>query len=294
LRHQPSRRISLVVRDNFSVSPTTDLVEVAGVPFSRTGTRSNDLDAGLTADVTKRLQFSTNYHFQWLEFDQPEDLIAPLLQGGRSHSVTVGGRQSINSRLKLGGNYMIQRATVGQAVQVGEAIDAQAFFTIQNVEATASYQITPTMIVDGGGGISRLALPGVVARTGPAGRVALRKRTEYAQFSISAMRSFVPSFGFGGSLRNQEVLGTVRVPFSRNRAFVEGGVAWRDSEPVLLGEVGLRALWIQTTLGYAFQRWLRVEGFYNGAFQDSTVVGGSVERNRFGVQIVTAHPMRLR
>src|SRR5918993_3379800 len=53
LRHQPSRRVSLFVRDNVSVSPTTDLVEVAGLPFSRTGTRSNDLNAGLTASLSK-------------------------------------------------------------------------------------------------------------------------------------------------------------------------------------------------------------------------------------------------
>ena len=33
-RQQFSRRLALSVRDNFSISPTTDLVEVAGVPFS--------------------------------------------------------------------------------------------------------------------------------------------------------------------------------------------------------------------------------------------------------------------
>jgi hypothetical protein len=287
LRHQASRRVSLFVRDNVSVSPTTDLVEVGGVPFSRTGTRSNDLNTGLTASVTKRLQLSSAYHFQWLEFDRPETPSSPVLQGGRAHRVTLGGRQSITSRLKVGGDYTVQRATLGQGAEGEE-------FTIQNVEGTATYELTSTVVVEGGAGISHLALPGEEPRTGPAFRAALRKRTEYALLSLSAMRSFVPAFGLGGAFRNQEVLGTVRVPFSRNRAYVDGSIAWRDSEPVLPGGLGLKALWVQTGLGYSLQRWLRVEAFYNGSFQDSTAVGGNVDRNRFGVQFVTAHPMRLR
>jgi hypothetical protein len=287
LRHQPSRRVSLLVRDNVSVSPSTDLVEVAGLPFSRVGTRSNDLNAALTASVTRRLQLTGAYHFQWLEFDRADDPASPLLQGGRAHRVTLGGRQSINSRLTVGGDYTIQRASFGRA------LDDQGF-TIQNAEGTASYQLTSTVSIDGGAGISHLALPGEEPLTGPAFRAGLRKRAEYAQLSVSAMRSFVPAFGFGGSFRNQEVLVSVRVPFLRNRAYVDGGTAWRDSEPALVGGLGLRALWLQTSVGYAFQRWLRLEAFYSGAFQDSTVAGGRVDRNRFGVQFVTARPMRLR
>jgi hypothetical protein len=287
LRHQPSRRVSLFVRDNASVSPTTDLVEVAGLPFSRTGTRSNDLNGGLTASLTKRLQFSGAYAFQWLEFDRPDDPSSPVLQGGRAHRVTLGGRQAINSRLKVGGDYSIQRATLGQTVE-------DEHFMIQDLEGTASYELAPTVTIEGGAGISHLALPGEEPRTGPAFRAALRKRTEHALLSISAMRSFVPAFGLGGAFQNQEVLATVRVPFLRNRAYADGSIAWRDSEPVLVGGLGLKSLVALTTLGYSFQPWLRLEAFYNGTFQDSTVVGGNVDRNRFGVQFVTAHPMRLR
>jgi hypothetical protein len=123
--------------------------------------------------------------------------------------------------------------------------------------------------------------------------VTLRKRSEYALFSVGAMRSFVPGFGFGGSLRNQEVYANVHVPFARKRAYVQGDVAWRDSEPVLEPGLGVTAFWVESAVGYAFYRWLKVEGFYNGAFQDTTVVGGRVDRNRVGVRVVTAQSMRL-
>ena len=75
---------------------------------------------------------------------------------------------------------------------------------------------------------------------------------------------------------------------------MDGGVSWRDSEPVLESELRLRGLWLQTSVGYAFQRWLRLEAFYDGTFQDTRIAGGRINRNQIGVQVVTAHPMRLK
>ena len=102
-RQKASRRVSLFLRDNFSVSPTTDLVEVAGVPFTRTGTRQNDFNGGLTTALSKTVAITGSYHFQWIEFDNPDPL-SPVLHGGRSHSATIGAHQTLNSRLTLGGD----------------------------------------------------------------------------------------------------------------------------------------------------------------------------------------------
>ena len=147
--------------------------------------------------------------------------------------MTVGARQSLSSRLKVGGDYTIQRANTGQPPVVGGGEPLQiASFTIQNAVGSVAYEITPTIVVDGGAGVSYLSLPGEIARTGPAGHVSLSKRTEHAFLTLSAKRSFVPAFGFGGSVSNQEVRATVRVPFARKRAYVDGGISWRDSEPV--------------------------------------------------------------
>jgi hypothetical protein len=286
-RHQPSKRVSVFAGDTFSVSPTSDIVDVAGLPFTRTGTRTNNFTSGVTVSVAKALQLTGTYGFQWLEFDRTDAEPSPFLQGGSAHNITIGGRQALSSRLKVGADYTIQRATVGQALELRD-------FTIQNAEAVVSYQLSPTVSIEGGGGISRVELPGEGgARTGPAGHFSLVKRTEYARFSVSTMRSFVPAFGFGGSLRNQDVRGGVRVPFARNRAYVDGGITWRKSDPVLREELGITAVWMDTSVGYSFQRWLKLEAFYNGGFQETTVVGGRVDRNRIGVQVVTSHPMRL-
>jgi len=104
----------------------------------------------------------------------------------------------------------------------------------------------------------------------------------------------VPAFGFGGSFANQEVLAGVRVPFYRRRGYINGDVTWSESEPALQRELAITALWVRTTVGYLVQRWLRVEGFYHGTFQDTPVAGGRIDRNRIGVQVATGYPMRLR
>jgi hypothetical protein len=287
-RQQFSRRISLSVRDSFSLSPTTDLVEVAGVPFTRTGTTQNTFSSGLTVDAAKRLQMDLGYDFQWLHFNRPEEPNSALQEGGTAHTVTIGARRALTSRIKVGGDYRVQFANVGE-IQTNES------FTIQNAQGIVTLRLSPTVTMEGGAGISRLALPeGNGTHIGPAGHFSLHKRTEYALFTVSTSRSFVPAFGFGGSFSNQEVLGAVRVPFARRRGYVDGSVSWRKSEPVLQRELAITALWVKSTVGYAFQRWLRLEGFYYGAFQDTPIAGGRIDRNRFGVQAVTGYPMRLR
>jgi hypothetical protein len=211
--------------------------------------------------------------------------VASLLDGGTSHGFTLGALQAVGARVRAGGSYMFQRATVGEL---------EDEFGIQNGEGVVAFQLSPTLSLDMGAGFSHLALPdGLGSRTGPAAHIALRKRTEHALLAVSAMHSFVPGFGFGGSQQSSEISGSVRVPFARTRGFVQGNVAWRDSESAFEEELGITSTWFTTTVGYAVQRWLRVEAFYNGAFQDTTVAGGRVDRNRIGVQLVTLRPMRI-
>ena len=286
LRHQASKRVGVHLRNFFSVSPTTDTLQIPGVPYVRAGTRQNEFMAGTNVQATKRLELSGSYRLHWIEFDRPVTLPDPLLGGGHSHGISLGAMQAVSARVRVGGRYMFQHALVGD---VGEAFD------IQNGEGVVSVQLSPTVSLEAGAGFSRLTLPERLgSRTGPAGRVSLGKRTEHAFFALSAARSFVPAFGFGGSMENSEISGSVRVPFARNRAFVQGAVGWRDSESVIEPELGVRAVWLQTTVGYLVQRWLRVEGFFNGSSQDTPVAGGEADRRRVGVQVVTLRPMRIR
>jgi len=283
-RHQPTRRLALHASNAFTEAPSTETVDLAGVPFVRTGIRQNQVTTGLSFQATKLLDVNASYGHQWVEFDRAEEESAALLEGGRMHAITLDAKRSLNSRVRVGGAYTWRRALVGQLEDV---------FNIQNAEGTIHVQLSPTLSLDGGAGFSYLSLPGEFgSRLGPAGHVALHKRTSVATYALTFGHSFVPSFGFGGSHRNSEIGGHVRAPLGR-RAYTQGQIAWRKSSPVLERELGLTAVAVQTIVGYAVQRWLRVEGFYTGAFQDTPVAGGRADRNRFGVQVVTLRPMRL-
>ena len=275
----------MFARNSFMDTPATDAIQVAGVPFSRTGTRHDEFEGGASVAVTKRLEVRSAYRYQWLEFDQSGTITDALLQGGRSHGVLVDARQQVSNRWKVGASWDYRHALIGQTAGA---------FDIQNAEALVEWQASPSIVIEGGAGVSYLSLPAPLgSETGPAGHVTFRKQTEYAFFTVGAMRSFVPAFSFGGSLRNQEVTAGVRVPFAARRAYVQSSLAWRDSQPVFANELGLRAFWVDATAGYLLRRWLRLEAYYVGAFQDTDVAGGQVDRNRVGVQFVTSRPVRF-
>jgi hypothetical protein len=285
LQHQVSKRVTLQFRNYFSVSPTTDDLRLTGVPFVRTGTRQNEAIGGTTIQATRRLEVTGSYRFQWVEFDLPRVSTDPQLEGGVTHGLTLGALQAVAPRVKVGGSYVYQRALLG---------DIQEVHGIQNALAEIAVQLSPTVSLGAGGGVSHLTLPeGQGSRTGPAARIALQKITEHAIFAVSAMRSFVAAFGGSGSMQTSEVAGSVQLPFARRRGFVRGVVAWHDSDAVIEGDLGLTSVWLQTTLGYAVQRWLRVEVFHSGSFQDTGLAGGRADRNRVGVQVVTLRPMRI-
>ena len=284
-RHQPTKRMHFFLHNSFMDSPTTEAVQVAGVPFYRTGTTHDEFEGGASVMATKTLEIRSAYRFQWLEFDRPQDLFGALLQGGHAHGMVVDARQQVSPHWRVGASWDFRHSRLSGSTGT---------FDVQNTEGILEWQASPTMVVEGGAGLSYLSLPAPLGtQTGPAFHAALRKTTQYAFLSLSARRSFVPAFSFGGSLQNQEVSGAVRVPFASHRGYVSTAVTWRDSAPALAEELGLKALWVDTTVGYALQRWLSIEGFYIGAFQDTPVAGGRVDRNRFGVQFVTSHPVRF-
>jgi hypothetical protein len=292
LRHQPSERLRIRVRNVFSVSPTSDAVEDAtGVVAARADTRQNTFTAGANMDLSPRLVLSAAYDYQWLDFQSSGTSYSALLQGGRAHGVTFGVRNRWRPHWTVGADYSVQRATVGDfADELG-----QEQFTTQSAMGVVIWQAMPTVEVQGSLGLSYLFLSDPNgSRVGPAASIGVRKQTEYALFHVRAQRAWVPAFGFGGSLQNQQVTAGMHVPFARRRAFVQTRLLWRESEPVLDPGVRLASLLTETTLGYALQRWLRVETFYSRVLQDSVLVpGGRVTRNRFGVRIVTAQAMRL-
>ena len=63
--------------------------------------------------------------------------------------------------------------------------------------------------------------------------------------------------------------------------------------PLTVGELKLVSWWFEGALGFNVRPWMRVEGFYNGVRQTIDRPGGLLNRNRIGVQLVAAQPVRM-
>jgi hypothetical protein len=283
--YRPTRRLTLFMQDGFSKAPTTETVMLAGVPFLYTGATTNTARAGMEAMLSRRTTLSTTYEFQVHEFEEP-DVGSMFVNGGRSHDISAEFRYRTTARSAVGLDYQIRRAHIDGTGQR---------FDIQHGEVAFDYTFSPYLELAVAAGVARLEETVLgSSRTGPAWRVQLSRRTPHATLDFSYSQSFVPSFGFGGTMENQDVSGRIRIPFARNRLYWNAGVSWQQNDPLTAGELSLRSLWSDTSFGYVLRRWLRVEAFYSHVSQDSQRAGGHIDRDLVGVQIVTSKPMRIR
>ena len=275
-----SRRLTLSARDTFTDSPTTDDTEVNGVPFRRTGSRTNNLGLGSELRITKYTSLSTRYDQNWVEFDRPD----VFLTGGWIHGVRNELSHRLSERLALGGEYTIRTASLDRGDRT---------FLFQDAGAVVHLALAPQTSATVAGGFAMLHDRTVdITRTGPYVRLGLAHAMEYATLGASFERQYVPSFGFGGSSNNQELRGWVLMPL-RPGLYTQGSAAWRRMTPFEQTTLQLDSLWIRSTIGYAAARWARVELLYTFTRQDSIVTGGEVNRHRLGVQFVISQPMRI-
>jgi hypothetical protein len=283
-RQLVSRHVSVFVNDTFALVPTTELVQLVGVPFVRSGSAVEDARAGIEIAATKKTSIVASYNFEWVQFSQNADLVTQLM-GGHSHGGTLSWRRLLSSRTALVADYDLQRATV---------LDGADAFTVQNASIGIEQKLSPLVHVYGAIGVARTGVNSFgPARTGPAWRAGLSRQFEKAGLDVNYSRSFVPSYGFGGTVQNEEITGRVRVPISR-RVSAQSSVSWRANESLVVGEPKLHSLWIEANLGYGLTSWARLEGFYASSRQTIDRPGGLVIRDRIGVQVITANPMRLR
>jgi hypothetical protein len=287
LRRLATKRLTVFFADSYTDVPTTDDVELNGVPFSRTGTRTNTFNGGVTARLTKFTDLTVRYENTWVTFDR--DVAAPaqnFLLGGTVNGARAEIGHRLNERVTVGGEYGFRVADLNEGLRE---------LSFHDAGGAVHYRLARTTSVSAAAGISFLIDDLVDAtRTGPFVRLGLTHDVARATLGGAYERSFVPSFGLGGSSQNQEVRGFVRMPIAANRFYVQGSAAWRRSDPFVDTELQLDTIWLRSTLGYAATRWLRMEGFYTFTRQDSVVTGGEIDRHRAGVQLVFAQPMRIR
>jgi hypothetical protein len=283
-RQMLTRHVGLFVRNSIASVPTTELAQLVAIPFVRTGSRIDETRGGVEIAFTKRTSLAAGYDFEWVDFDHSQPGAESLL-GGHSHGASVDLRHVLNARLTFLVDYSIQHALVNTVDQT---------FDVQNGSVGVEYKLSDLTRVFATGGISQLTTSAIApGRTGPAWRLGLSRHFRTADVDLDYTRSFVPSYGFGGTMQNEEAGARVRLPLAR-RVYTSGGVSWRRNDPLVDVEPPLRSVWIEAVFGYAMTPLVHVEAFYGGTHQVIDRPGGVIDRNRFGFQVITAKPLRIR
>jgi hypothetical protein len=206
-------------------------------------------------------------------------------------------RHKVSERASIGADYSYRRALVTGDVEP---------FLFHTTEAALDYEISSLWSFQGGAGVVYLQ-PTLLTEghTGPAWRVNLQRSRAGTTFHVGYLRTFIPSFGYGGTVESRDLAVGFRTPlFHSRRVYFDTSAVFRDNQPLtgvptvgdpLTGAVQLplRSLRMHTILGWEPQPWVRFEVFYSLVQQTSLQVGGYIDRNRVGFQIVTSKPMRM-
>lgn len=282
LRRLATRRVTLFVNNEFADVPSTDEVELNGLPFTRTGSKSNRLAAGVASRLGKFTDLNVRYENTWVKFDRQE----ASLNDGWINSIETDLRRRLSERLSVGAEYGIRRADVDSGSRT---------IWFHDMGGLLTYAVGPHTKLEVAGGYSFLADSLLERdRRGPYVRGGVEHAVERATLGASYEKSFVPSFGFGGSSNSQELRGFIHMPLNRNRLYVQTSALWRRTDPLELEELALDTIQASNTAGYALVRWLRLEAFHVFTRQDSRITGGEINRQRAGLQLVVSQPMRIR
>lgn len=282
LRHQATKRLLVAVNNDYADLPSTDELLLAnGVPFSRSGSQSNYFSGGIEAKLTKFTSLKSRYELTWIDFENEET----ELTGGWVNGVRSDVDHRISARASVGAEYSVRFADLNEGARP---------MRFHDVGATASYALGPNTMLSGAVGYSHLSdLQFEQTRSAPYFRFELSQQVRTATAGIGYERSFVPSFGFGGSNESQDLRGYVHMPIPNYRTYLQASGSWRRSVPYFASELELHSFVTRATIGYALTRWFRVEGFHAFSRQDTVVTGGEINRHRIGAQMVISQPMRL-
>lgn len=293
VEHRANARLTFFGQESLTVAPTTDVLQLAGVPFYRIGSRSNSAGGGAQAALSKHTTLRGAYTLNSVAFDVNE-LLGNQLQGGHAHELRASLDHSLSRQLMVGGEYEFTRAIVNSRTFVG--LDGpEDRFNLQTGSLTAQYQPTARTTLSGAFGVARIGAGlSYAARTGPEWRAAVLQRAGRGVVSASYQRSHIPSFGFGGTFQNEQWMANVHMPLGRTRAYVDGGISWLNNDPLEANQPSLQTAWLSGNVGYYATRWLTLEGFYGRTQQDSQRAGGQLERNQVGFRVAAAKPVKLR
>jgi hypothetical protein len=282
LRERVSRRVTVFANNNYAQSPTTDRLDINGVPFLRTGARSNSLAGGVESRITKSADAIVRYEMTWVDFVRKDT----NLTGGTVHGIHSELSRRFSERVSGGAEYGIRLADLN---------DSTTHQVFQEAGGVVRYRTGESTTVEGSAGFAYLVdRTANMTKSGPYAKFGLTRRSERVSFGLGYSRNYVPSLSFGGTNQSQETRGYLHTPFRRNRFYVQESAAWRRTNPFVRTELPLDSLFVNTAVGYAVQTWLRVEGYHQFTTQDNNVAGGQISRHVGGLRLVVAEPMRIR
>jgi len=275
--------LTIYAQNQFSTAPTTDEIDLVGVPFRRAGSQYDNFGAGFTYRLSEHTDWTGRYDFTWGAFDRQ----APDLTGGTINAMQSGLIQHLTDRLKVGGegSYRFANMDVGAGRRL-QFVD---------VGGTIAYALGQFTTVSAAGGMSHLddQLRNI-SRSGPYVRASISHTGEREVVGVSYERSFVPSFGFGGTTRNQQIIGWINLPPIGRRLYLQGSTSLRRSNPLEITDIRrLDTITLRATAGYTVSRQIRVQGVYLFTHQDSISSPLPLNRNRLGIELVLFNPVRI-
>ncbi len=287
-RYQLTPRLSVDGRGSYTVTPTTDRLELGTVPFLDIGSQLGEGAAGAHLQVSSRTTIDGEYRFQTVRFDQDQENPQFLfLNGGRAHSAGARVTNALRQRLSVGAEWQFRRAELDR---FDESFDVQTLAGTAGVRVGANTSFT----VAAGTSYLKVATTGEDV-WGPSVQATFDQQIRRAVITASYFRSFVPTFSFGGVTANQLFSSNVRAPLTTGgRLSLSAGMSLSRTSPV--EEIGaafeVNSLSLNTALSYQVAPWLRTEGFVTSSHQDSSL-RGKFDRLRIGVQFVTFKPVRI-
>lgn len=284
LQRSLSRNVSLFARNIYGMSPTTNIAlpDVGLITLRRRTTSANDFRGGLDIRRGQHTLFTAAYSSQWVDLKADEE-VQPLLRSGHAHRGDLILRREVSARVTVGAQYDFQHAIVA---------DGEEAFDIQHASALLELAVTPSLQMAGSAGYAwQLAGRDQSAEQAPAMMAELRYLANRTVWTLGYARTYLASFGFGGTVQNEDLRASLQFPVGRRIDF-SALVSARENDP-LTGGPGLRVLSAQGTAGFALAPWLRLEAFTVSSWQDSRRAGGQIGRTRAGLRLVTLYPMRL-
>ena len=287
LRERLTRRVLLFVTNDYQQVATTDRLELNDLPFQRLGARHNAATGGVEARLTKSLDLAVRYENGWVRFERTDP--ADPRTGGMVHGVRSDLTHRFTERLSFGGTYALRRSNMNEGTRQQ---------TFQEAGGVLRYSVAQRTTVEVAGGLSHLNdASRSLSQTGSFVEGEVSHRAQRASLGAKYNRGYRASFGFGGATQNDQVSGYIRMPLSRNRLYVQESASWlrsRPLDPVDVLTFERRSTWINSTVGYALQRWVRLEGYWSFSRQDTPRPGGLINRHIIGAQIAISEPVRIR